>query len=183
MMEEAPGSLDHQRMMWELLRKSINGIVNKVNISNIQNIVIELLNENILRGKGLLCKAIIKAQMASPNFTHVYTALVSVINTKLPEIGSLVLNRVMIMFHRSFHRNNKIVCIATTKMLAHLINQRVLGEYAGLQLLLILLMHPTEDSVEIACDFMTEVGQVLSETSPSGATAIFERFKNLLHEG
>ena len=44
MMEEAPGSLDHQRMMWELLRKSINGIVNKVNISNIQNIVIELLN-------------------------------------------------------------------------------------------------------------------------------------------
>lgn len=44
-------------------------------------------------------------------------------------------------------------------------------------------MHPTEDSVEIACDFMTEVGQVLSETSPSGATAIFERFKNLLHEG
>lgn len=39
-MEEDPASVDHQRMMWELLRKSINGIVNKVNISNIQNIVI-----------------------------------------------------------------------------------------------------------------------------------------------
>ena len=33
---------------------------------------------------GLLTKAIIKAQMASPNFTHVYAALVTVINTKLP---------------------------------------------------------------------------------------------------
>lgn len=71
-------------MMWELLRKSINGIVNKVNVTNIQNIVIELFNENILRGRGLLTKAIIKAQMASPNFTHVYAALISVINTKLP---------------------------------------------------------------------------------------------------
>lgn len=47
--------------MWELLRKSINGIINKVNITNIQNIIVELLNENILRGKGLLAKAIIKA--------------------------------------------------------------------------------------------------------------------------
>lgn len=68
----------------------------------------------------------------------------------------------MIHFHRSFHRNNKLVCIASTKMIAHLINQKVLGEYAGLQLLMILLMHATEDSVEIACSFMIEVGQVLS---------------------
>lgn len=126
-MEEDPNSVDHQRMMWELLRKSINGIVNKVNISNIQNIVIELFNENILRGMGLLTKAIIKAQMASPNFTHVYAALVAVLNTKLPEIGNLLATRVMLMFKRSFRRNNKIVCMATTKMLAHLINQRVLG--------------------------------------------------------
>lgn len=58
-----------------------------MNIANIQNVVIELLNENILRGKGLLARSIIKAQMASPNFTHVYAALVAVINTKLPEIG------------------------------------------------------------------------------------------------
>lgn len=100
--------------------------------------------------------------MASPNFTHVYAALVAVINTKLPEIGNLLITRVMIMFNRSFRRNNKIVCMATTKMIAHLVNQKILGEFAALQLLMILLMHATEDSVEIACDFMTDVGQVLS---------------------
>lgn len=127
LLEEDPCSVDHQKMMWDLLRKSINGIVNKVNISNIQNVVIELFNENILRGMGLLAKAIIKAQMASPNFTHVYAALISVINTKLPEIGKLILTRTMILFHRSFKRNNKLVCIASTKMIAHLINQKVLG--------------------------------------------------------
>lgn len=47
---------------------------------------------------------------------------------------------------------------------------------------MILLMHATEDSVEIACNFMIEVGQVLSEISPAGSNAIFEMFKNLLHE-
>ena len=58
--------------------------MNKVNIANIQNIVVELFNENILRGRGMLARAMIKAQMASPNFTHVYAALIAVINTKVP---------------------------------------------------------------------------------------------------
>ena len=181
-MEADPESEAHQKMMWELLRKSINGIVNKVNIANIQNIVVELFNENIYRGRGLLARSIIKAQMASPNFTHVYCALISVINTKVPEIGLLIAKRVIIQFKRSFERNNKIVCVATTRMIAHLVNQKVIGEYLALQILLILLSNPTEDSVEIACDFMIEVGQVLAEITPAGSTAIFEQFKKLLHE-
>lgn len=56
------------------------------------------MNENILRGKGLLARAIIKAQMASPNFTHVYAALIAVINTKLPEIVALIIHRVLLQF-------------------------------------------------------------------------------------
>jgi len=36
--------------------------VNKVNVSNISNIVMELFNENLMRGKGLLIKSIMKAQ-------------------------------------------------------------------------------------------------------------------------
>lgn len=76
--------------------------MNKVNIANIQNIVVELFNENILRGRGMLARALIKAQMASPNFTHVYAALIAVINTKVPEIGLLVAKRVLIQYRRSF---------------------------------------------------------------------------------
>ena len=95
----------------------------------------------------MLARAIIKAQMASPNFTHVYTALIAVINTKVPEIGLIIAKRVLIQFKRSFERNNKIVCVATTRMVAHLVNQRVLGEYVALQILMILLSTPTEDSV------------------------------------
>ncbi len=166
-----------------MLRKSINGIVNKVNTSNIQNIILELFNENLLRGKGLLCRAIMKAQMASPNFTHVYAALIAVINTKLPAIVKLLIERVLIQFQRAFKRNNKIVCMATTRMLAHLVNQHVVHELLALEMLTLFLTNPTEDSVEIAADFMIECGQVLSDITPAGVNAIMESFRTILHEG
>lgn len=82
----------------------------------------ELFNENLLRGKGLLARAVMKAQMASPNFTHVYVALIAVINTKLPEVVKLIVNRVLIQFQKAYQRNNKIVCMAVTRMIAHLVN-------------------------------------------------------------
>lgn len=44
-------SLAYQRMSWEALKKSINGLINKVNISNIKIIIQELLQENIVRGR------------------------------------------------------------------------------------------------------------------------------------
>ena len=183
MKKEEKYGVQNQRFLWETLRKSINGIVNKVNVSNIQNVILELLNENLLRGKGLLIKAIMHSQMASPNFTHVYAALISVINTKLPDHGRLLIHRYIQQFQRSFKRNNKIVCMGTTKMLAHLVNQQVVHELLALELLALLLENPTEDSVEIAADFMTECGQVLSEITPAGVNAIFERFRGILHEG
>ena len=52
-----------------------------------------------------------------------------------------------------------------------------------MELLTLLLESPTEDSVEIAADFMVECGQVLSDITPAGVNAIFERFRTILHEG
>mmetsp|Transcript_47552 Transcript_47552/g.34830 ORF Transcript_47552/g.34830 Transcript_47552/m.34830 type:complete len:96 (+) Transcript_47552:383-670(+) len=73
--------------------------------------------------------------------------------------------------------------MSVTKMLAHLVNQSVVHEVLALQVLALFLEQPTEDSVELACDFMTECGQVLSEVTPAGVNAIFERFRAILHEG
>ena len=49
-----------QRLAWEALKKSINGLVNKVNSPNIGIIVRELFAENIVRGRGLLCLSIMQ---------------------------------------------------------------------------------------------------------------------------
>ena len=59
-----------------------------MNISNIRLIVESLFRENVVRGRGLLARSIIQAQAASPTFTNVYAALVAIINSKFPNIGS-----------------------------------------------------------------------------------------------
>lgn len=67
----------------------------QVNVVNIKNILPEFFAENLIRGRGLFCRSLMKSQIASPSFTPVYAALVAVINTKLPEIGELLLHRVV----------------------------------------------------------------------------------------
>ncbi|GFS20273.1 pre-mRNA-splicing factor CWC22-like protein [Elysia marginata] len=176
-------SVAYQRMSWEALKKSINGLINKVNVSNIINIIKELFQENIVRGRGLLARSVIQAQAASPTFTHVYAALVAIINTKFPQNGELILRRLILMFRRGYRRNDKALCLSSTRFIAHLVNQQVAHEVLALEILTLLLETPTDDSVEIAIGFLKECGQKLTEVSPRGINSIFERLRMVLHEG
>lgn len=176
-------SAAYQRIAWEALKKSIHGHINKINTSNIKIISYELLHENIVRGRGLLSKSIIQAQAASPTFTNVYAALVAVINSKFPNIGELLLKRLVLQFKRGFKQNNKVTCISAATFIAHLVNQRVAHEILALEILTLLVESPTDDSVEVAIAFLKECGQKLTEVSSKGINAIFEMLRNILHEG
>jgi pre-mRNA-splicing factor CWC22 len=176
-------SVEYQRMTWDALRKSINGLVNKVNAANIKNIIPELFAENLIRGRGLFCRSCMKSQMASPGFTDVFAALVAVVNTKFPEVGELLLKRVILQLKRGFKRNDKPLLLAAVKFIAHLVNQQVVHELIALELLTLLLENPTDDSVEVAVGFVTECGSILQDLSPRGVHGIFERFRGILHEG
>ncbi|CAO2580967.1 Pre-mRNA-splicing factor CWC22 homolog [Lemmus lemmus] len=175
-------SLAYQRMSWEALKKSINGILNKINISNISIIIQELLQENIVRGRGLLSRSVLQAQNASPIFTHVYAALVAIINSKFPQIGELILKRLILNFRKGYRRNDKQLCLTASKFVAHLINQNVAHEVLCLEMLTLLLERLTDDSVEVAISFLKECGLKLTQVSPRGINAIFERLRNILHE-
>ena len=110
-------SCEYQRPAWDALRKSITGIVNRVNITNIKNIVPELFSENLIRGKGLFARSVMKAQATSLPFTPVFACLVAIINTKLPQVGELVLTRLISQFRRSFKRDDKVrVPLATATL-------------------------------------------------------------------
>ncbi|KAJ4978739.1 hypothetical protein NE237_009519 [Protea cynaroides] len=176
-------SIEYQRMTWDALRKSINGLVNKVNATNIKNIIPELFAENLIRGRGLFCRSCMKSQMASPGFTDVFAALVAVVNTKFPEVGDLLLRRIVLQLKRAYKRNDKPQLLAAVKFIAHLANQQVAHEIIALELLTLLLENPTDDSVEVAVGFVTECGSLLQDLSPQGLHGIFERFRGILHEG
>ncbi|KAL1300695.1 hypothetical protein HN51_045338 [Arachis hypogaea] len=176
-------SAEYQRLTWDALRKSINGLVNKVNATNIKNIIPELFAENLIRGRGLFCRSCMKSQMASPGFTDVFAALVAVVNTKFPEVGDLLLRRIVLQLKRAYKRNDKPQLLAAVKFIAHLVNQQVAHEIIALELLTVLLEKPTDDSVEVAVGFVTECGSILQDLSPKGLHGIFERFRGILHEG
>lgn len=175
-------SKEYQRMAWEALKKSINGLINKVNVSNIKHIVPELFGENLIRGKGLFCRSIMKAQAASLPFTPIYAAMAAIVNTKLPQVGELLLSRLIVQFKKAFKRNDKAVCLSSTTFIAHLCNQQVAHEMVAAQILLLLLHKPTDDSVEIAVGLTREVGQHLEEMSGPIALAVFDQFRSILHE-
>lgn len=193
-------SPEYQRLSWDALRKSITGIVNRVNVTNIKHVVPELFSENLIRGRGLFARSVMKAQAASLPYTPVFAALVAILNTKLPQVGELVLHRLISQFRRSFKRNDKvrirgldsmptltavdkILCHSTTTFIAHLVNQTVAHEIIALQILVLLLERPTDDSVEIAVGFMRQAGAFLAENSPKANGSVYERFRVVLNEG
>lgn len=175
-------SKEYQRMVWEALKKSINGLINKVNVSNIKYIVPELFGENLIRGRGLFCRSIMKAQAASLPFTPIYAAMAAIVNTKLPQVGELLLSRLIVQFRKAFRRNDKAVCISSTTFIAHLCNHQVAHEILAAEILWFLLKEPTDDSVEIAVGLTREVGQHLEEMSGPIALTVFDRFRGILHE-
>ena len=182
--KSATSTKEYQRVAWDRLRKGINGLVNKVNTGNLREVVVELFEKNnLVRGRGVLARALMKAQLASPGFTHVYAAVVAALNTKLPQNGELILKRLIVGFRRAYKRRDKVVAIAFAKFLAHLVNHQVAHEIIALQLLTVLLDEPTDDSVSIAVEFSKDVGQTLQQLSPQGFLAVFERFRGILHEG
>ena len=175
-------SVEYQRMAWEALKKSITGLINKANESVLKFIVPELFTENLVRGRGLFCRSIMKAQAASLPFTPIYAAMAAIVNTKLPQVGELLLKRLVIQFRKAFKRNDKAVCLSSTTFIAHLCNHLVADEVIAAEILLLLLHKPTDDSVEIAVGFAREVGHHLEEMNPGIANAVFDQFRSILHE-
>lgn len=101
-------AINRARVVLEVYRHYIMAPFLQVNVSNIANILQEMFQENVVRGRGLLARSVIQAQAASPMFSHVYAALVAIVNTKFPQTGELIAKRIIVRFRRAFRRNDKV---------------------------------------------------------------------------
>lgn len=66
MMQKEKSGEDHQKMMWDLLRKSINGIVNKVSLLESFNHLLRSLSDALLSVPRSTC---LTCRMLSSNFS------------------------------------------------------------------------------------------------------------------
>ena len=177
-----PQSKEYQRMMWDALKKSINGMINKVNVGNIKELVPELFNENLIRGRGLFCRSIMKAQASYDEISDVLACVVAIVNTKLPRVGELLVDRLIWQWQRAFKRNDKAVCISSSSFLAQLANFEVVDHMVVVQVLLTLLKQPTDDSIEIAVRVYEKIGRLLDDSDRTVANALMNDFRKVLQE-
>ncbi|XP_027183763.1 pre-mRNA-splicing factor CWC22 homolog [Coffea eugenioides] len=178
-----PRILASQRPLWDALKKTINRLVNKVTVSNVRNVAKELLSENLIWGRGLFCSAILKTSIASHSFTPVFAALVAAINSRYPDVGYLLIKRIVEQFKIGCKQNDKHQLVPLVKLLAHLVNQGVVHELLAVEFLFVLLQDATEDNIEVAAILVRQCGSTILESNPRGLAAVFERFREILQDG
>jgi pre-mRNA-splicing factor CWC22 len=174
---------DRQRLAWERLRKRIHGVVNRANVSNAADCVLELLRLNLVRGLGLLCRSLLRAQVVSQNFSSVYAAMVAAVNARLPELGEVLLARLISQLKRGMDESDRGMCLASVKFIAHLFNQSVVDALLPLEIMHVLAGAPSNDSVELLVAFIKECGALLAETEPRMLDDLFQALRTIVQEG
>ncbi|KAK6590214.1 hypothetical protein RS030_172682 [Cryptosporidium xiaoi] len=172
-----------QEKFWKRLEKNIKGEVNKLNFSNIELVLVNILKSNLVRGRGVLVNCIIKAQLSSQFYTSVISCLSAILNYNIPDFGSLLVRRLINQFRKSFEISDRLVCKCTLSFLAQLINLRVLHELTGLQICLFLTENFTDSSIELCVCFLQECGGFLLESCQEGLSRVLNELRVILQEG
>lgn len=102
--------VQYQRMTWDALPEEYQWSCEQGQCVKRENIIPELFGENLIRGRGLFARSCMKSQMASPTFTHVFAGLVAVVNTKFPELGELLLKRIILQLKERSSRTTSRCC-------------------------------------------------------------------------
>ncbi|MCO5593955.1 hypothetical protein L7F22_047974 [Adiantum nelumboides] len=169
------GLIPHGKEQGESEGQFIFGLVNKVNASNVKFIILELFAKDLIWGRGPFARSCMKSQMASPLFTHVFVALVVVVNMRFLEVGKLLLKRVLLQFRRALKQNDKPQLLAAVRFITHLVTQQVAHEIVAFEVLMVLLENPTDDSIEVSVRFVTECGAMVQDLAPQGLHGTFKR--------
>ncbi|PXF48478.1 Pre-mRNA-splicing factor CWC22 [Gracilariopsis chorda] len=172
-----------QLQHWTGLKKAINGIVNRLNASNLPSCVIQLLRLNIVRARGLFCKAVLRAQLASPNLSPVFASFVAVIGSRFPAIVNLLVRRLVAQLRAAYGNQDRISCFATARFLANLCNQYVVKEILVLEFLLTWALEPSDGSAELAVVTLRECVSTLYQESPPALELVFDKLRAMLHDG
>ena len=165
--EEAAAVADsktQQREAWESLRRVITDSINRCSSNNIKEVIQELFsNGNLLSGRGLFARAILKAvqsttQNTAPQLIPVYAAVLATLNTKIPQLGELCLKRTLQAFKLTYqnmqsrngrsnrqqqqHQQQQAVTLSKlVRFMGHLVNQYVAHELL-VALALAVVVHP-----------------------------------------
>lgn len=172
-----------QREMWEALRRTLVSIVNKLSAGNLRSVCEEIFRENIIRGRGLLCRALIHAQQADPQLTPVFASFVAVCNKEVPAIGELLCRRLVLLWHRLQRRRAWQSLIHVDRFLAQLYLFGVVDEEIVMELLAKHLSGSkrAEEDIDAAAAIFSDTFREISQRNPKEFhTTFLEPFRESL---
>ena len=168
------------------LKRSIVSIINKVSASTVLACSVELLRENLIRGRGLFVKSLMALQETNGEMSAVCACLVATINKNFPTIGNLLVRRVVYQWHRLRKRRDTAGVVNQCKFIAQLVVFRVLSEQTALQILSIHLSCCDEEAtctvedIEAATSLFRDVFKAVEARNPSVFRAVLEPMRELL---
>ncbi|GIY40763.1 hypothetical protein CEXT_803651 [Caerostris extrusa] len=69
-------------MAWKKFKENIS-LINKLQFYNVNKIALQIIQEKVFRGRGIVAKTIIQAQKASPQLSSLYAILIALVNSKV----------------------------------------------------------------------------------------------------
>lgn len=173
-----------QRQRWIDLRKRIEGMTSKISNESVSEISSNLFSLNIIRGRGILCRSVLYHVLKDYNTCPKYAALICIINSKFPEVGELLLSRLVCIFKRAFCHNNRQAVDHIVKFICELTIQVVVDEILLLQILQLCIEgDPTDDTIRITQTIIKRAGGFLSSASKLAMDMVFEQMRLLLQNG
>ncbi|AGO12857.1 AaceriAGL355Wp [[Ashbya] aceris (nom. inval.)] len=171
-----------QRKNWAELHNHIKLVLDRLDASTIIERFQELLEVNVLRGRGILASEIVSEGRVVRQGA-VLGALVELFEDYIPDVGLLVSREAMLLFLKSFRGGRTKYCYGLLGLLCHLCNSDVMHEIGLLQLAELLLEVPRDRAVEMLCFLLGQTGAHLMDVCRTAHDQLLARLTEMLHDG
>ncbi|GER49843.1 pre-mRNA-splicing factor cwc22 [Striga asiatica] len=175
---------EYQRLHWLSTTSKIIDLVRKLDSDNIRRVAEEIMSHDVVWCRGPFCEAVMLAQSVSPDLSTLYAALVAAVNSRFPDVGLLLVKRVVLQLRTTYNSRNRKKMLVASRFLAQLVNQAVAYEVLALDVLQLLLIGPpSHTTVYVAVRFCVECGSLLMDRAPCRLRLILMEFRLILRKG
>lgn len=175
---------EEQEKRWNALQNNINTLVSNLTRQNVKQTTIALLGTNIDRGRGVLCRAILRELLKRPQNASTLALLTCNIANFNNELGSLLMARLVALFKRGYTENNRNIVDATTLFLCELILLGTVMSLSIMELLHILLDGTvTDDSIRTAVSILYRLTAYMDGRDSRLINMVYDWLRNMLQEG
>lgn len=171
-----------QRKNWEYISHFIDDLMEKLDVSNVEDCYWALFQVNFVRARRVLIKSILNHQERYVKKSISHAALAALINSVDPRIGEELAKEATSLFLKGYERDDKRLCYTMIEFIAELFNYEVVHEILILQIFHLLTENLNESSSGLVILFMTLTGKRLALLSKTAHNLVYERLRSFLQE-